>query len=251
MGYDPPAMAIGGVECLWVVMPVYNEEASIGRVFEEWLPALRRIGPELGELRILAINDGSRDGTLELLRAIERENPEVVVRDQANVGHGASCVAGYREALAAGADWVLQIDSDGQCDPRFFAALWEARRGHPVVFGYRARRDDGWARWAISRAVSVVGLVATGTWVGDANVPYRLMRREVLAGAIEELPADFHLTNVLLALRLQRLAGIHWVPIRFRERHGGTPTVRAGSFARQGRLLFRQLRAESRRSRAG
>ena len=112
------------------------------------------------------------------------------------------------------------------------------------------RRDDGWARWAISRAVSLVGLLATGTWVGDANVPYRLMRRDALALALEELPADFHLTNILLAVRLQRLTGIRWVPIRFRERHGGTPSIRAGSFVANGRLLFRQLLEEKRLSRA-
>ncbi len=237
-------MSQGARESLWVVMPVYNEEASIERVFEEWMPALRA-GDR--ELRVLAINDGSRGRTLELLRSIECANPEVVVRDQPNAGHGASCVAGYREAVAAGANWILQIDSDGQCDPRFFPALWAARREHPVVFGYRVRRDDGWARWAISRVVSVVGLVAARTWVGDANVPYRLMRGDLLARALDDPPAEIHLANVLLALRLQRLAGIRWVPIHFRDRHGGTPAVRAGSFVRQGNRLFRQLRAERRR----
>ncbi|MEO8275034.1 MAG: glycosyltransferase family 2 protein [Thermoanaerobaculia bacterium] len=232
-------------ECLWLVMPVFNEEASIERVLAEWLPALREaVGVDL---RVLAINDGSRDRTLEKLRAIERANPEVTVRDQANAGHGASCIAGYRLALSSGADWVLQIDSDGQCDPRYFAAFWEARRNAPVIFGYRVRRDDGWSRWAISRVVSLVSWLAAGIWVGDANVPYRLMRAAELSRAVEAMPADIQLANVLIALRLQRAPGIAWIPIRFRERHGGTPSIRAGSFAHQGRLLYRQLRAERRR----
>lgn len=147
---------------------------------------------------------------------------------------------------------MLQLDSDGQCDARFLPAIWQASAGHPVVFGHRRRRDDGWARWCISRAVSLVGLAAAGSWVVDANVPYRLMRRDALERALADLPADFRLVNVLLALRLQRDCGIQWVPIRFRRRFGGSPALAAGAFARQGLLLFRQLRqafgAHARRS---
>lgn len=236
-----------GVEFLHVVMPIFNEEASIERVFEEWLPALRATG---ASFRLLAIDDGSRDRSLELLRAIARRNPEVEVADQPNRGHGGSCLVGYRDALAAGADWVLQIDSDGQCDPGYFSSFWAEREEHSVVFGLRRRRDDGWARWAISRAVSLVGFVVARTWVRDANVPYRLMRGDVLARALEAFPEGFHLANVLLAIRLERLVGIRWVPIHFRERHGGTPSIRAGSFVRQGRLLVAQLRDERRRATA-
>lgn len=235
-------------ESLHVVLPVYDEEASIERVCAEWLPVLRASG---AELRLRAVNDGSRDRSLELLRRIAERNPELEVTDQANRGHGASCVAGYRAAIASGADWILQIDSDGQCDPRHFPALWAARHEHCVVFGHRRRRDDGWARWGISRAVSVVGWIAAGTWVRDANVPYRLVRSDLLARALEGFPESFHLANVLLAIRLQRLAGIHWVPIGFRVRHGGTPSIRAGSFLRQGRRLLAELRAERRRAAPG
>lgn len=226
---------------LWVVMPVFNEEAAVAEVFAEWLPALRRLGVEF---RVLAVNDGSTDSTPELLRAIAGANPEVDVHDRPNSGHGQSCAHGYRIALQRGADWVLQLDSDGQCDARFLPALWQASASHPVVFGHRLRRDDGWARWCISRAVSLVGVVAAGTWAADANVPYRLMRRDALERALAELPADFRLVNVLLALRFQRDGGIRWIPIRFRRRFGGSPSLAASAFARQGVMLFRQLRQE-------
>jgi len=245
LGYDARPMGEGRGESLWVVLPVFDEEAAIERVFEEWLPVLRATG---ADLRVLAIDDGSRDRSLERLRAIERDQPEVAVLSQANRGHGESCLGGYRAALAAGADWVFQIDSDGQCDPRFFPEVWAVRREHPVVFGYRRRRDDGWARWAISRLVSVVGWLATGTWVADANVPYRLMRADRLARALDSFPERFGLANVLLAHRLTRLAGIRWVPIRFRARQGGQTSLDAASFARQGWRLLRQLRDERRRS---
>lgn len=246
MGYDARAMIEPRSGPLWVVLPVYEEAGAIERVFAEWLPALRATG---ADFKILAIDDGSRDQTLALLHGIARGNPELEVVGQANRGHGATCIVGYHRALAAGAGWVLQIDSDGQCDPRYFAALWAARREHPVVFGYRGRRDDGWARWLISRLVSVASLAAAGTWVRDANVPYRLMRSDLLARALEDLPGEPLVVNVLLAVRLRRAAGIHWVPIHFRQRHAGATRLRAASFVRLGRNLLPQLWAERQRVR--
>lgn len=232
-------------ERLWVVMPAYNEEASVERVIGEWLAALRVLG---ADIRFLAINDGSRDATLARLRRVAAMSPEVEVVDQSNRGHGPSCLEGYRAALAGGADWVLQIDSDGQCDPRFFPALWAERQRHAAVFGYRARRDDGWMRWVVSRLVSLAVLFGAGVWVRDANVPYRLMRRDVLAGALEGFPADFHLANILLAVRLRRRGAIDWVPIRFRVRFGGAPSLGLGGLARRGATLVKQLAVERRRT---
>jgi dolichol-phosphate mannosyltransferase len=228
---------------LWVIMPVYNEEAAVGRVVAEWLSALRTLDCPF---RLLAINDGSRDGTLAILQRAAAANPEIAILDQPNRGHGQSCVRGYRLALDAGAEWVLQIDSDGQCDPRFLAALWASRARHPAVLGRRVTRDDGWLRRVASRGVALVVWLATRTWVPDANVPYRLVRRDALEEAVSGVPADFQLANVLVAVRLQRRFGIRWIPIHFRDRLGGSPSVKARGLLGRGVALYRALRREGR-----
>jgi len=239
-------MANERAESLRVVMPIFDEEASIERVLGEWLPALRALG---APFRLLAIDDGSRDRTPELLAGLATGNPELEVHRKPNSGHGPSCLHGYRLALSAGADWVLQLDSDGQCDPVHLDALWRARAEHAAVFGYRRRRDDGLARWTISRTLSLVAWLAGGTWVSDANVPYRLMRSDVLERALDAFPDGVDLVNVLLALRLERDPGIHWVPIRFRARHGGTPSLRPAAYFRHARRLVGQLREDRARPR--
>jgi len=228
---------------LWVVMPVYNEDESILAVLEEWHPVLKETAKAFV---FCVLNDGSTDGTAEVLKAAELRYPELRVVEKENSGHGQTCLMGYRLALAEGAAWVLQIDSDGQCDPQFFPSLWSQREDSPVIYGYRRTRDDGKARYAVSRVVSVATWMATGAWVADANVPYRLMHRTSLEKITTRVPPDFHLANILVSAVQKKEHGITWVDIHFRDRFGGTPSVKTVSLAKHGYKLFRQLRAASR-----
>lgn len=231
----PPA-----AELLYVVMPVYNEEASIGAVVEEWSGALASAG---ATFRFLILNDGSKDGTADALTRLSAANPAVEVVHKPNSGHGQTCIQGYREAVARGARWVFQIDSDGQCDPRYFAAAWEKRGGHDAVFGKRVDRDDGVARKMISWLCRIATHVATGVDVRDPNVPYRLMRGDVLAVAVQGFPTSFNLANILVAVLLQKGLGerMGFVEIGFRDRTGGEPSVKWMKFATEGWRLYSAL----------
>lgn len=228
-------------DSLWVVMPVYNEEASLERVVLEWLEALRNIHDL--NFQFLAIDDGSEDQTLEILSRLARTETELQVVSQKNAGHGHSCIRGYEMAIAADADYIFQIDSDGQCDPRYFEDLWSHRSLERAVFGFRRSRDDGFFRLVASRFVSLVIWLATGTWVSDANVPYRLMPTHLLRSFLAQIPDNFALANIWVSLELQRRRPIYWTNIHFRDRYGGSPSVKPGSFINHGVQLFRQLRA--------
>jgi len=216
---------------LAVVLPVYNEQASIESVLLEWFPAVAAVTERFV---FLIFDDGSSDRTpllLEELRA--RLGARLEIFRHVNRGHGQTCLEGYREALRRGARWVLQIDSDGQCDPRFFAEMWRSRETFDVIYGVRTRRDDGFRRALVSRVLCLFVLVTCGTWLPDPNVPYRLMRGRVLEPQLGRVPDSFSLVNVAMALLLKRdpVCRHHYVPIRFRDRCGGEPTVRYGTFA--------------------
>ncbi|HEU5124830.1 MAG TPA: glycosyltransferase, partial [Verrucomicrobiae bacterium] len=107
---------------LWVVMPVYNEATAIAEVINEWVTVLRTTASSFA---FLVINDGSTDGTQTILENLSWS--ELLVIHRPNSGHGSSCLFGYRKAVEQGATWIFQIDSDGQCDPRFFEAFWRWR----------------------------------------------------------------------------------------------------------------------------
>jgi glycosyltransferase involved in cell wall biosynthesis len=227
---------------LWVVMPAYNEEAAVDQVVKEWLPALRRHCPDFV---FLALNDGSKDSTLAILNRIAVREQEFRVIDKPNSGHGQTCVLGYRLALKEEADWILQIDSDAQCDPVYLETFFGKTAKHKIVYGLRTSRDDGWKRICISRLVTFFAFAATGVWVKDCNVPYRLMHKSTVENIVDHIPKDFHLANVLLAVLQEKHFGIFWIPIHFRRRIG-TPSVKTFSFVKFGIQLYRQLRAAAR-----
>ncbi len=227
-------------DLVWVIMPVYNEEESLSHVVDAWLPVLRE---NLNNFVYCILNDGSKDSSIDIMNDYAQSNKEIKVVDKPNSGHGQSCIYGYQLAIDAGAKWVFQMDSDGQCNPMYFGDVVKASDESPVVYGYRKTRDDGWKRFYISRVVSAFIWIATGVWVRDANVPYRFMHTDSLKTIVNHVPKDFHLANVLISTYQQYKFKIKWVNIHFDDRFGGEPSVKLSLFAKHGFVMFNQLKA--------
>lgn len=227
---------------LWVIMPVYNEEEAVAAVIEEWQQCL---SSNLDDYTFCIINDGSKDNTLSILRDCEQKYKQIHIIDKPNSGHGQTCIMGYKYALSHGAEWVFQIDSDGQCAPEYFPKFIELSKKHKAIYGYRKTRDDGMKRSLISRFVTLFTYGATGEWVRDANVPYRLIHKSILEKITDKVPETFHLANILVSVLTNKAEKIKWVNIHFRDRVGGTPSVKTISFVKHGFKLFKQLKAAS------
>jgi dolichol-phosphate mannosyltransferase len=222
-------------------MPVFNEQASIARVIDEWFPVLEQ---EVGNFTLLAIDDGSTDDTPALLENLrQRHGPRLEIMRHSNRGHGQSCMAGYRTALERNIPFVLQIDSDGQSAPRHFAVFWQLREQYDVIYGKRSR-SDGSRRIIASAVLRVLLRLLAGVDCVDANVPYRLMNTSACAKAIRTVPSDLFLANIALAVILGKTPAIRHgqVPIGFPPRHGGEPSVPFLKFAAKGIELFAQMK---------
>jgi dolichol-phosphate mannosyltransferase len=231
-----------GAPELMIIMPVYNEQASVRKVIMEWF---QEVENWTEDFVFLTIDDGSIDETPRVLsRLREQLGPRIEVLRQENQGHGQSCLNGYRLALERGIPLVFQIDSDGQCDPQYFFRFWRRRQDFDVIYGNRTRRDDGWRRVLASIVLKWTLFLTCGVWCTDANVPYRLMHTGKIAPVLNRLPKSFFLANVGLAALLRRMPGFRHgaIPIRFRERYGGEPSVRLGKFGEKALELIRQLR---------
>ena len=230
---------------LCVVVPVYNEAPILARVIEEWVAPLQAA---TSSLSLCLLNDGSTDGTRDVIERLAARHAFLRAVDKPNTGHGRTCLAGYRLAIESGARFILQIDSDGQCDPRDFPALWELRHHGPLVFGFRRVREDGRVRLVISRLTALGVWLAAGVWVRDPNVPYRLMHSAAVAPTVAAIGDEVDLVNVYLSAALARRLPIRWVDITFRARAGGIPHHDLRAIARRGLVVLRQI-ARARRER--
>lgn len=226
---------------LAVVIPIYNEQDAIQKVIQEWIPAIEKWCPNFV---ILAIDDGSRDHSLAILQQLQTQfGTRLMIISRPNRGHGQSCLEGYHKAGELGARFVFQIDSDWQCDPHYFSVFWQLRNQALVVSGIRKSRDDGWKRMVVTKILRMMLLLAFRVDCPDANVPYRLMQTDRIQKAIRQIPVDFHLANVALAVLLRRDKSVThtYVPIGFRERYGGEPSVKLPLFGRRAVELYRSI----------
>jgi glycosyltransferase involved in cell wall biosynthesis len=225
---------------LAIVVPVYNEAATIESVVNSWIPVLENTG---ADFQFILINDGSTDSTISVLQKLESDHPKkIVVVDKPNSGHGRTCRVGYSAAAASPrVHWVLQIDSDGQCDPSYFPEFWKRKDSADCIFGRRIIRDDGFARSLTSKFCKLGATFLGGRDMVDPNVPYRLIRREVLASALHLIPASFDIHNVAITFVLKKKGNLRWdyVPIRFLSRQGGTNSINLLNVAHLGvSMLF-------------
>lgn len=215
---------------LTVVLPVFNEEKSIELVIKEWIHALQLEVPD--QFRILVIDDGATDATPEILKRLEGELSNLIYLRKENSGHGDSCLVGYRKAIELKTDWVLQIDSDYQCDPIHFKDFWKATKNSKVIMGRRVKRLDGLYRLVLTRVISLWLFFITGKFCPDPNVPYRLVEASYLCLLIQNCPS-LQLTNSYLSCKMMKNQSIHWINIIFRNRlygqsfHKFSPTLKA------------------------
>lgn len=224
---------------LFIIIPVYNEEECVRSVVNEWTTIVNKIG---NNSKLMILNDGSTDNSLQILLDIKKNNKNLVIIDKKNSGHGPTCFKGYLSALKD-ADWIFQTDSDGQTSPEEFWKFWENRGKYNFLIGYRKFRGDGIIRLIISRMLSFSIFLIFHVWVKDSNVPFRLMRSEKLSKYLNKIPSDFFLSNSLLTtLIIKDREKVKWIPITFKPRQGGCPSVRFSRFITLGIKVIKDFR---------
>ena len=211
------------MDTLYIVIPAYNEEATILSVINQWYPIVDRIG---GDSRLVIVNDGSKDSTLSLVQQAAIIRSRLVPLDKENGGHGAAVLFGYQYALEHGADYVFQTDSDGQTLPEEFQAFWEQRQDYDLIIGHRKGRQDGLSRVVVTKTLKAVIAACFGVSVRDANTPYRLMSAQTLRENIQLIPDGFNLSNVILTVvYTKKKMRILYIPITFQPRQGGVNSI--------------------------
>jgi glycosyltransferase involved in cell wall biosynthesis len=159
-----------------VVIPVYDERDSLRPLADQLLPVVRRLDRRV---EVVFVDDGSRDGSAEVLADLAAAEPEVtVVRLRRNFGKGAALVAGFREATG---EAVITMDADLQDDPAEIPRLLEAlEEGADLVSGWKRDRRDPFGKRAASKVFNAVSTRMTGLDLHDLNCGLKAYRAEVV-----------------------------------------------------------------------
>ena len=166
---------------LSIVTPVFNEEESLEPFFARLMPCLQELGKSF---EIIAVNDGSQDGSQAILDRFAAEIPELtVVTFRRNFGQTAALMAGIDHAQG---DVVITLDSDLQNDPVDIGALLaKMDEGYDVVSGWRkARKDAAIRRNFVSRVANRLISKVTGVHLHDYGCTLKAYRRDVLTGRL-------------------------------------------------------------------
>lgn len=182
---------------LGIIISVYNESAAIASVLSKWRKELDCLQIDY---RIYAYNDGSKDDSLEILHAQEKDFAgRLVVVDKPNSGHGPTILQGYKCAIKDGCEWIFQVDSDDEISPSYFSQLWEMRHNNDFVVGHRVHGPRSLMRRVVSFVSRLAVRLFYGKGIYDVNVPYRLMRVSEFSMIIESLPNSLFAPNVVIA----------------------------------------------------
>lgn len=207
------------MDCLYIIIPAYNEEDNIEKVTREWHNIVKCSG---NNSRLVIIDDGSVDSTYDRLIALEKSLSSLEVIRKKNSGHGGALLYGYKYAISKGADFVFQTDSDDQTLPEEFNEFWEIRNKYSAIIGYRNKRSDGSFRIFVSKALKLLIYFSFKLNIKDANTPYRLIKCDVLGKYIDKIPKDYNLTNVLISIFLINAdEEVMFLPITFNKRSAG------------------------------
>jgi dolichol-phosphate mannosyltransferase len=216
------------MKCL-VILPTYNERENLPRI----VPAILEQGEHF---HVLIVDDNSPDGTGRLADDLAAENTRVMVLHRTQkAGLGTAYVAGFKQALIRGYDFIFEMDADFSHDPADLPRLLEAAQGADLAIGSRWVRGGGtrnwsWLRTFISRGGSIFSRTVLGIPIQDLTSGFKCFKRHVLASLhLDGIASNGYAFQVEVNYLCYRHGyRIREVPIIFVDRRVGTSKMNSG-----------------------
>ncbi len=212
-----------------IIVPFFNEKDNLIFFINEWEKFLETKKKLRNLLYFYFINDGSTDQSVEKIhKNIKKLKFQII--NKKNSGHGDSCKFGYNLIIKKynKFDYLLQIDSDNQCNPKYITSFYNLAKIKKLdfIFGYRKTREDGFFRILISRLLSITFFIKKFIFIKDLNTPYRLMKITKLKEIIniinnQKKYNNIKLFNCVLSYEIEKNYNIFWTNISFRNRKFG------------------------------
>lgn len=201
-----------------VIMPAWNEAEAIGQTIQEVLAASDRYD-------VVVVNDGSTDNTAGVAAAAGA----TVLHLPFNLGVGGAMRAGFKYARRLGYQQVIQVDSDGQHDPRNIEEVLAGLEHADISIGARfANRGSyqvsGPRKWAMVFLAKVISSLAK-TRLTDVTSGFRAGNERAITQYLDHYPAEYlgdTIDSLVVAIRSG--CRVTQVPVEMRARQGGKPS---------------------------
>jgi len=231
---------------VFIILPTYNESKNIreliARIFALAIPGLQ----------ILVVDDGSPDGTGQLVEEmVKNESRLHILHRQEKRGLGPAYLAGFQYCLDQGADYLFEMDADFSHDPKYIPVMLEAAKQYDLVLGSRYIKGGGVRNWNFTRRLiskfgNIYARAILLSPVKDMTGGFKCFNRRVLESLdlnnIESLGYNFQIE--LTYKVLNQGFTIKEVPIIFTERKGGKSKFNLGivleSFIKVIQLRFKK-----------
>jgi dolichol-phosphate mannosyltransferase len=207
-----------------VIVPTYNEKENVRRIIEAVLLQDPR-------LDVLVVDDGSPDGTGQVVDGIAAVNPRVHALHRARkLGLGTAYITGFKWALNAGYDYIMEMDADFSHDPAHISQFLGAIRTADLVLGSRYRFGKvtvvNWpiTRLILSYSANVYARIITGLPLFDATGGFKCFRREVLEQIdLDDVRSNGYAFQIEMSFRAWRKGfKLVEIPIVFTDRTEGS-----------------------------
>jgi len=200
---------------LSIVVPAYDEVQSLPLLVRDIVAVVQDLPCRSWEL--ILVDDGSTDGTTELMRRLAEENQRVkAVLLRTNFGKSAAMMAGFREA---GGDIVITMDADLQDDPREIPSfIREIQSGYDFVSGWKKERVDPLEKRLPSQFFNAVVRKVSGVKLHDNNCGFKAFRQ----WCVKDLHLHGNQHRFVAAILSWRGARIGEIPVRHHKRRFGT-----------------------------
>jgi glycosyltransferase involved in cell wall biosynthesis len=202
-----------------VIVPAFNEEVSVGKVVEG-------VTHCLPQADILVVNDGSTDLTSQKAK----DSGAIVLDLPFNLGIGGAMQAGYQYAYEKGYDIAIQVDGDGQHDPKEIGKLLKALEEKKIgmAIGSRFIGDLGYKsstmrRVGISIFSQVISMIV-GQRITDPTSGFRASNRKTIQLFASDYPQDYPEPEVVILLHQCHLK-MEEVPVGMSERYSGESSI--------------------------
>lgn len=191
---------------LSIIIPVYNEVKTLEEI-------IKRVENVNIEKEIIAVDDSSTDGSLDILNSIADEGLIKLVKHDKNYGKGAAIKTGLKKAIG---DIVIIQDADLETDPRDYYELTKPiiDGETKAVFGYRTTKKPASIYWWGGKLVSFVTRILYGGSVKDVNNGYKVMTRE-LWQSLDLQSNRFQICEEITAKLLKQKEKIIQVPTKY------------------------------------